>query len=98
VTFLDCPSDADASKRQADVGEKCGSADTDLDTDVGTDWTACGETDLETDEESEADDAEFMGDFEADCWDLEADPAKLFASCSELCVSDVSWSSKTLLH
>lgn len=99
VTFLDCPSDADASKRQADVGEKCGSADTDLDTDVGTDWTACGETDLETDEEiSEADDVEFMGDFEADCWDLETDPAKLFASCSELCVSDVSWSSKTLLH
>jgi len=88
VTFVDCHSDTGRSvvasedlPTVADVYEKASSnADADGDTDVGSSTDA--DTDLENDAEvfdqAEVDDA----DLDAECWDfdLETDPAKLFAS------------------
>jgi len=90
VTFVDGNSDAARSviasedlPNVADVYEKASiNADADGDTDVGSSTDAG--TDLENDTEAEAFDQEEVddADLDAECWDfdLETDPAKLFAS------------------
>jgi len=88
VTFADscCNARALSTDLSAALAEKSQNADQYADTDVETD-SGGHKSGFDTDEETEAEADEVAdeeADWDVDCWDLEDDPAKLFASSSVL--------------
>lgn len=91
VTFEDCCHDVASPSLEANLEgapEKISwTTDVDAETDVETDAATSTETDMDTDVEADevADaEADVEADLDVDCWDLETDPAKLFASSSAI--------------
>lgn len=91
VTFADscCNARTSSTDFSAALAEKSKNADQYVDTDVETDTDgnkSGSDTDAETEAEADevADEEADWADWDVDSWDLEADPAKLFASSSVL--------------
>lgn len=88
VTFADacCSTRTSSTDFSAVLAEKSNNADPDVDTDVGTD-SGGNKSGSDTDAETEAEAHEVAdeeADWDVDGWDLEDDPATLFASSNVL--------------